>query len=273
MDFSQHPLSAAFPSMGEDEFQALYDDIETQGQNEPIIIHDGMVLDGWNRYQVLKKAALPIKHKTFDGNDPVAFVQSQNLHRRHLTESQRAAAVVAVSAWRPAHREKKVATVATLSKTNEQMAKDAGVSVRTITDAKAAKRADLIDVVRDGGMTAKEAGKIARGTDMEKPEKKVEPSATFLKAVDSSEDDDAVAILSEENDRLNDRLAVVAMQATPEERAAAADTIGTLRTQVKTLTAELKAVKSSRDSYMLECGELKKQCAGYKRQIDKLKKG
>jgi hypothetical protein len=273
MDFSQHPLSAAFPSMGEDEFQALYDDIETQGQNEPIIIHDGMVLDGWNRYQVLKKADLPIKHKTFDGNDPVAFVQSQNLHRRHLTESQRAAAVVACSAWRPAHREKKVATVATLSKTNEQMAKDAGVSERTIRYAKSAKNAGLIEAVRDGAMTAKEADQAARGIDFEKQEKKVEPSATFLKAVDSSEDDDAVAILSEENDRLNDRLAVVAMQATPEERAAAADTIGTLRTQVKTLTAELKAVKSSRDSYMLECGELKKQCAGYKRQIDKLKKG
>lgn len=99
----------------------------------------------------------------------------------------------------------------------------------------------------------------------------VESDSTFSKS-DGNEEQDAVQILSEENDRLNDRLAVAAMSATDEERALAADTIESLRAQVNTLTQELDAVKASRDSYMVECAELKKQCASQRKQIDKLKK-
>ena len=46
MDYLQHPLSSAFPSMSEDDFLALKDDIEVNGQRDPVIIFGDMVLDG-----------------------------------------------------------------------------------------------------------------------------------------------------------------------------------------------------------------------------------
>jgi len=90
---------------------------------------------------------------------------------------------------------------------------------------------------------------------------------------DLEEAREAVHILSEENERLNARLAVSAMQATDEEKSLAAETIESLRAQVKTLQAELSAVKASRDTYMQENAELKRQCAGQRRELDKLARG
>lgn len=264
MPLTQHPLSAAFPAMDDADYQALKDDIEYHGQREPIIVFDGMVLDGWHRYRACLDLGIEPTQFGFGGDDPVAFVKSQNLHRRHLTGSQRAAAVVACLEWRaPGRPNNREAT--SLFPKREEIAQAAGVTVRTVSQVQTAKKAGLLEPIRDGALTAEEAAKIARGA-VSKPKPKPEPAPEEY----ASDEPDAVAILSEENDRLNDRLALVAMDATPEERTAATDTIADLRARIKVLEAELSAVKSSRDSYMAENGEMKKQLAGYKRQLQKL---
>lgn len=172
----QHPLSCAFPAMSAEDFQALKDDIEVNGQREPIIVLDGMVLDGWHRYRACLDLSIKPAQFTFkEGDDPVAFVESANLHRRHLTATQRAEAVIAVRAWAPAKRPAaradadggainlgKGAAAAPLS-TNKGMAKAANVSVRTIKDAKAGHKAGLGELMKDGVLTAEQAGNIARG--------------------------------------------------------------------------------------------------------------
>jgi uncharacterized ParB-like nuclease family protein len=81
--------------------------------------------------------------------------------------------------------------------------------------------------------------------------------------------DDAVQELLAENERLQDRLAVEAMEASEEEKTMAAETIESLRAEVKSLQIELDAVKRSRDQYQLECGELKKQIKILQRQLKK----
>ncbi len=78
-----------------------------------------------------------------------------------------------------------------------------------------------------------------------------------------------VADLAAENERLSDRLAVEAMDATEEEKTAAAQTISELREQVSIMEAELSAVKASRDTYMRENAELKKQVNYWRRQAEK----
>lgn len=122
--------------------------------------------------------------------------------------------MVKCSEWAPAQRPNKVAPGATLAKTNEQMAADAGVTPRTIRQAKAAQKAGLGDAVRDGAMTAKEAANVAAGEPAKpakKPEQKAAAKVVEQPAVQPIEhDQDAVQILSEENYRLNDCLAVVA---------------------------------------------------------------
>lgn len=43
---TQHRISAAFPSMPDDQFRALVEDIKMRGLDKPIIIYDDEVLDG-----------------------------------------------------------------------------------------------------------------------------------------------------------------------------------------------------------------------------------
>jgi len=76
-----------------------------------------------------------------------------------------------------------------------------------------------------------------------------------------------VAELVAENERITDRLAVAAMEGTEEEKSMAADTIESLREELRILKIELAAVKQSRDQYQSENGQLKKQCAMYERKM------
>ena len=85
-----------------------------------------------------------------------------------------------------------------------------------------------------------------------------------------TQEDEALKYLTEENQRLNDRLAVAAIDATEEEKSLASETIEELREQVKMLEMELESVKRSRDIFQSECNELKKQCLSQQRQLKKL---
>jgi hypothetical protein len=169
MELKQHPLSAAFPSMSDEDFEALTWDIEKNGQREPIITLDEMVLDGWHRYRACIELGIdPTRFKFPEGDDPVAFVKSANLHRRHLTGSQRALAMVACSAWVPTganqHTKRGGEPGSPPAKTNAALAAEAKVSERTIEHAKTAHKAGLGDAVKEGAMTVKEAAQIAKGT-------------------------------------------------------------------------------------------------------------
>lgn len=91
MSYDFHPHAGIFPLLDGEEFRALVEDIRENGQREPITIHDNMILDGRNRYNACLAAGIePWVIGFRDGEDPLAFVISVNLHRRHLDESQRA---------------------------------------------------------------------------------------------------------------------------------------------------------------------------------------
>ncbi|SAK88679.1 hypothetical protein AWB77_04810 [Caballeronia fortuita] len=158
-EFKRHPLSAAFPTFAQEDLAALAEDIRQFGQRESGLMLDGMVLDGWNRYCACQLAGIEFNWIEFDDEhpdvDPVAFVLSKNLHRRHLTASQRAAAVVACAQWAPAGNPN-LAPGARLM-TNSELAREADVSPRTISHAKAAHEAGLGDAVIAGAITLKQA--------------------------------------------------------------------------------------------------------------------
>lgn len=88
-----HPLADIFPLLEGPKLHELARDIAENGLREPIQLHEGKILDGRNRYlawtQVLGRKSPP-KSEQYEGSDPLAFVVSLNLHRRHLNESQRA---------------------------------------------------------------------------------------------------------------------------------------------------------------------------------------
>lgn len=85
-----HPLADLFPLIEGDDFDAFAADIRANGLRNPIILHDGLILDGRNRLRACKAAGVPARFEPYRGDDPLAFVLSLNLARRHLNESQRA---------------------------------------------------------------------------------------------------------------------------------------------------------------------------------------
>lgn len=102
MDY--HEVAAIFPLMEGQDFADLKDDIQKHGLLEPVWIFEGKILDGRNRYRACKELGIEVATREWFGSDPVSFVVSLNLKRRHLKESQRgmvAARIATLSAHRP----------------------------------------------------------------------------------------------------------------------------------------------------------------------------
>lgn len=95
MTYPIHPAAELFPMMSVEELSELASDIRENGQLEPIVIFDGQVLDGRNRIKACELVGIePISHTVTNIASPVVYVLSRNLHRRHLSISQRAAIAV-----------------------------------------------------------------------------------------------------------------------------------------------------------------------------------
>lgn len=85
-----HPLADVFPLIEGAEFDELVASIKEHGLRHPITTLDDMILDGRNRYRACLAAGVAPLLEPFKGRDPIAFVIDENVHRRHLSESQRA---------------------------------------------------------------------------------------------------------------------------------------------------------------------------------------
>ena len=89
-----HHVANLFPFMSAEEFAALKSDIERNGQREPIWTYRDKIIDGRNRYRACAELGIKPLTREWSGEDNngalVAFVISLNLHRRHLSSSQKA---------------------------------------------------------------------------------------------------------------------------------------------------------------------------------------
>jgi hypothetical protein len=288
--YLQHPLSLAFPAMDAEDLEALKTNIHERGQIQPVILYDNMILDGWHRYACCDALGLEVATEPLgEGQDPVAYVQSVNLHRRHLTASQRAQAVVACTEWAPPHRPNKgeVASPLTVS----DMAKAADVSERTIQQAKKAQEAGLGEAVRDGKVTAERAAEIAK---LPEPERRAAVEAPAPKvaahkpAPTASDDQDAsithfsglLAQRDEEIQVLRDKLAETgallegAMEGikSRDRILDAEDLFGAFRNEVQRNLDLALAVRAQNDYLMRENVELAGRLESAQREAKRPKK-
>lgn len=174
-----HPAADLFPMMPEDELRALADDIAANGLNQPIVTHNGKILDGRNRFKACQLAM--VQPETIEWEDPgcgpVAWVVSQNIQRRHLTASQRAALAVDLLPELEAEAKERQGSRSDLNfvekvpQSNEARSRDRAaelvqVNERYVSDAKriASKRPDLFNKMKDGGVSIREAIGQVRGS-------------------------------------------------------------------------------------------------------------
>jgi ParB-like chromosome segregation protein Spo0J len=85
-------MSALLPMMSDQELRKLRADILKNGQQESIVLFEGKILDGRNRYQACGDLGITPRTEVFAGKpeDALHYVMSRNVHRRQLSASQKA---------------------------------------------------------------------------------------------------------------------------------------------------------------------------------------
>jgi len=87
------PEAEIWPIMSEQELRTLAANIDVNGQQYPISLYQGEILDGRNRWLAITKFSENGSEPVFETvapDSPISFVISRNETRRHLKESQRA---------------------------------------------------------------------------------------------------------------------------------------------------------------------------------------
>ncbi|MDR2170689.1 MAG: hypothetical protein LBP59_11145 [Planctomycetaceae bacterium] len=155
--FVFHELCVLFPMCSDDELEALRLDVEQNGLQSPITLYEGKILDGRNRAVVCTMLNIKPDYETYLGDDPLGFVLSRNLHRRHLNESQRATIAA------------KLSTMQDKNYTQEQAAEVMNVSKRIVSDAtKLQREADTgtLEAIERGEKTVHAAVKEMKQSEL-----------------------------------------------------------------------------------------------------------
>lgn len=158
-----HPYCTLFPQAEESTLADIAADIKENGLNDPIVLYEGKILDGRNRYLACKQAKIEPVYVEYHGDEPLQFVVSKNLHRRHLSESQRA--MVAQKIWSMTRESKSGLTQADVAK--QFSVSPASVRVAAAIDELAID--EIKDQVVAGTMSLNKASSIVK-----KAEKMVE---------------------------------------------------------------------------------------------------
>jgi len=85
-----HPVAKLFPMLSASDLNSMADSIRKQGLLNACVCQGDTLLDGRNRLAACKLAGVEPRFIEYEGDDASTFIISQNIHRRHLDESQRA---------------------------------------------------------------------------------------------------------------------------------------------------------------------------------------
>jgi hypothetical protein len=167
-----HEYANLFPMLPDLELGTLAADIAENGLQTPIVTYEGKILDGRNRYRACEIAGVDPTLEEYQGGDPVGFVISHNLHRRHLTESQRA---MVGAKWAKLKKgvfhgnqhtsSPPIGEHQTESKTRDEAAKILSIGTGSIDRAKQVINKgsqELVDLVENGKVSVDSARLIVR---------------------------------------------------------------------------------------------------------------
>lgn len=100
-----HPLANLFPLIEGKDFDEFCAGIKADGiLHDKIVLLEGKILDGRNRYRACMTTGVTAHFETYNANlhgDPLKYVIGKNLHRRHLSDRQRASIAGKLAALAP----------------------------------------------------------------------------------------------------------------------------------------------------------------------------
>ena len=91
MILQPHPAATRFPMMDEARLAELVESIRTHGQQVPILLYEGQVLDGRNRARACEMLGIDPRCEQWSGGNPYLHVWALNGTRRDLEPGQRCA--------------------------------------------------------------------------------------------------------------------------------------------------------------------------------------
>jgi len=155
-----HPLSQMFPCMASDDLAVLRDNV---AKNPPDVVKvdmlGGKVLEGKNMMLVAALLGLKVEFVEYEGNDPIGFLLTRNLHRRHLTISQRAyvaARMVTTTLGSNQHKGTGIPEPSITEVTQPEAARLLGISVDSVSGASkilTSGNEEIIGAIRHGKKT------------------------------------------------------------------------------------------------------------------------
>jgi regulator of replication initiation timing len=251
------------------EFETLVNDISTNGLNNPIVLHDGFILDGGNRYRACIEAYVEPTFTEYDGGNPVLFVLSANLHRRHLTPGQNAAIVASAQNWAEAHGQGRLSNKdkpATLQvSTVADRVASSGASERTqlMADKVAKQDPELAKSVGRGEISLPKAEQQLSGKVKEKKTELPTVDTEILDALEMENEQlhDAIESVSEQNELLKN---IAACAIAPEELR------DELENRLNELTAENKKLRYDLEVMTDANNRLTNQCATMQEQMNSM---
>lgn len=173
LEYGIHPICDLFPRMPGEEFVALKKDIRENGLLEPIWLYEGKVLDGRHRHFACQEVGVEPRYRQYEGSNPLGFVISLNLNRRHLSESQRAMVAASLANMRQGERTD-VEPSANLPKVSQSDAAQLlQVSTRAVTTAAKVERtapAEVVEAVKAGNISLNMAAQVAELPEEEQEE-------------------------------------------------------------------------------------------------------
>lgn len=161
-DVQIHEAAYLFPEMQEQEFQELKQDISKHGQQVPILLYQGKVVDGRHRLRACAELGIvPRFEEMVAANDAEVnhAVVSINLHRRHLTEGQRALIGARLTNSTVGTNQHTAGAVS-----QQKVASELGISVDSVLRGKKVIQhgaPELVQAVADGKVSISSAAKLA----------------------------------------------------------------------------------------------------------------
>jgi len=146
-----HPCARLFEPLADDDFADLVASMQKSGFDpaHPVVMLDGQIVDGVNRYRAALVAGVAPLVRVFEGGNPWELSWRENATRRHLVAGQRAALFLKYragsEAWDVATKTAPEAPVSVdtgPARTRERLAKDAGVSSATMARSLDLQRKD-----------------------------------------------------------------------------------------------------------------------------------